>query len=786
MEQADKLRLVSGDGMWHTAAVGGLPSIHLSDGPHGLRKQSDDAATNNDSEPSTCYPTAAALACAWSVETVSAVADSIAEEALRARVSVLLGPGVNIKRSPFVGRSFEYFSEDPQLTGTLAAAYVKAVEGKGVGTSLKHFAGNSQETRRMTANSMIDERALREIYLAAFERVVKEARPATVMAAYNRLNGEYCCRNRRLLTDILRGEWGYEGMVVSDWGACTDLPACIAAGMDLEMPDGHDAHRAALERAVRNGAVPQSALDRAAERVETLVRRYAPKPDVPPEEIDPRAVALRAALDAAVLLRNDGALPLEEGTSVVVIGALAREMHYQGGGSSHINVRHAPDAFAELEKLGVRARYAPGYRTDSDAPDALLEAQALNLCAPGSTVLYFGGLTDRIEGEGFDRRDYELPENQRHLLARVISKGCRVVFVAFGGSPFAMDFLGGVSAVLHMLLPGEAGGEACALLLTGRANPCGKLAETWPLRAEDAPCRGCFGEETDDVEYRESLFVGYRYYDTFHIPVRFPFGFGLSYTRFAYDGLTVERKDRTWEVSFDVANVGERDGYEIAQVYVKNPAGNVLRPDRELRGFTKVFAPAGGTVRARIVLDERAFSAWHTGRGALAVVGGEYEIQVAASLDDVRLRQTIAVEGADDWPDDRARHGAYFKRDGEPLRVTREEFAAWYGRPLSRFDAQGRGDYAVCTPLSRLAEHSLLGKALKTAALRVLKNRYSDRDPGDAEIQMMREGLLNGPIDCAAMQSGGAIPYKLIRAIVAEANGHPLRALGILMGGKDE
>ncbi len=470
---------------------------------------------------------------------------------------------------------------------------------------------------------------------------------------------------------------------------------------------------------------------------------------------------------------------------MTVVGALAREMHYQGGGSSHINVRRAPDALAELEKLGVSARYAPGYRTDSATPDALLEAQALNLCKPGGTVLFFSGLTDLTEGEGFDRRDFEIPENQRQLLARVISRGCRVVFVGFGGAPFAMDFLGGVSAALHMLLPGEAGGEACAMLLTGQANPCGKLAETWPLRVEDVPCRGCFGEETDDVEYRESLFVGYRYYDTFHIPVRFPFGFGLSYTRFEYGGLTVERKDGAWEVSFNVKNVGERDGSEIAQVYVKNPSGNVLRPDRELRGFAKVFVPAGETVRARVTLSERAFSAWHMGRGAFAVVGGEYEIQVAASLDDVRLRQTVAIEGADGWPDDRAEHPAYFRRDGA-LCVTREEFAAWYGRPLSRFDAVEPGEYTINTPLTRLAEHSVLARVLRSAALRELKKRYSDRDPDDAEFQMMREGLLYSTIDCVAVQSGGEIPYPLVRAVVAEANGHPLRALGILMGGKKE
>lgn len=785
MEQAEKLRLVSGAGMWRTAEAAGLPSVCLSDGPHGLRKQAEGVAANNDSEVSTCYPTAAALACTWDAELVSRVADSLAQEALNAQVSVLLGPGVNIKRSPLGGRNFEYFSEDPLLAGALAAAYVKAVEARGVGASLKHFAGNSQETRRMTANSMIDERALREVYLAAFERVVKEARPATIMAAYNRLNGQYCCENRELLTDILRGEWGYEGAVVSDWGACTDLPAAIGAGMDLEMPDSRGIHRAALERALADGTLAQSALDRAAGRVEALVKKYAPRGDAPCTGADPHAVALSAALGGAVLLKNDGILPLADGADVAVVGALAREMHYQGGGSSHIAVRRAPDAVAELERAGLNVRYAPGYRLDADAPDALLEAQALKLCAPGGTVLFFGGLTDLTEGEGFDRHGFALPENQRRLLRRVLARGCRVVFAAFGGAPFAVDFLGGVSAMLHMTLPGEAGGEACAMLLTGRANPCGKLAETWPLRAEDAPCFDSFGRESDDVPYRESLFVGYRYYDTFHIPVRFPFGFGLSYTAFGYDNLTVERDGNRWNVGFDVTNAGARDGSEIAQVYVKNHAGTALRPERELRGFVKVFVPAGKTVRAGVTLDERAFSMWHVKRRAFTVAGGEYEIQIAASLDDVRLRRTVAVEGAADWPDDRKNHPAYFRRDGSPLRVTHAAFAAWYGRPLSRFDDLSPGAYSVRAPLSELAKHSLLARLLVAFALRELPKLFPGRRADDPEVLMAREGLLHGTADCAAIQSGGAIPYKLIRAIVEEANRHPLRALKKLMGGNE-
>jgi len=777
MDQKDKLRLVTGDGSWHTAAVGGVPPLCLSDGPHGLRKQEEGVIGTNAGAPSTCYPTAAALSCSWDAELTARVAGSIAEEAQQAEVSIVLGPGVNIKRSPLGGRNFEYLSEDPLLAGALASAYVKAVEAKGVGTSLKHFAGNSQETRRNTANSMIDERALREIYLAAFERVVKEAKPATIMAAYNRLNGAFCCENRRLLTDILRGEWGYEGMVLSDWGACADLPACIAAGMDLEMPDSHGFHYEALRRAAETGALPPEALDRAVERISAAAEKYAARTSASSMSVDPHAVALEAALGSAVLLKNDGILPLREDASVKVIGVLAREMHVQGGGSSHISIQRAPDAAAELERLGLTVRYAPGYRTDTSAFDALLEAQALNLCKQGDVVLFFGGLTDRTEGEGFDRRDFTLPENQLHLLGRIRSKGCRVIFVAFGGSPFAMDFIDGVSAVLHMMLPGEAGGEACAALLTGRANPCGKLSETWPLRVEDTPCYDCFGKDTDDVEYRESLFVGYRYYDTFRIPVRFPFGFGLSYTHFTYGSLTVEPEDGKWRVSFDVTNDGGTDGCEIAQVYVKNPQGSVLRPGRELRGFTKLRVGAGETVRACVTLDERAFSAWHMDRRAFAVVGGDYEIQVASSLDTVQLRQSVTVEGVDGWRDDRAAHPAYFRRDGSPLRITSEEFAAWYGRPLSRFDEIGPGDYTVSASLSQLAKHSFLARTLLRVAQHVLTKMYPGRAPDDAELMMLREGLLHGTADFVALQSGGMIPYRFVLAAVEEANGHPLRAL---------
>jgi beta-glucosidase len=789
LTREEQIRLVTGKGSWHTNPLGGkLPSIHLSDGPHGLRAQEEGVHANNNSALSTCYPTESALACSWDTAAVSEVADALASEAAAAGVSVVLGPGVNMKRSPLCGRNFEYFSEDPFLAGTLAAAYIRAMQARGVGTSLKHFAGNSQETHRQTSNSQIDERALRSIYLAAFKRAVQEGKPATIMASYNRLGGVYACENKWLLSDVLRGEWGYQGTVISDWSACIHLDRCIAAGMDLEMPDSRGVHGRMLQSALAEGRVPQEALDRAADNVQKLIADYAGKAASKPP-VDPHEVAYRAEVSSAVLLKNDGgALPLRAGAKLAVIGALAVQMRFQGGGSSHIHTRPYPDALTSLKESGFSVTYAAGYRADTDDAQPELEREALRACEGAETVLFFGGLTERIEGEGFDRKSYEMPQNQLHLLDLLLEAHRNVVFVAFGGAPFSMPFADRVRAILHLYLGGEAVGRACAALLSGTENPSGKLAETYPLCIEDTPCYGLFGLESDDVEYRESLFVGYRYYDTFHIPVRFPFGHGLSYTTFRYDDLRLERAQYAGgalTVSFCLTNTGDVAGREISQLYIRNPAGRILRADRELRGFAKTLLAPGESRTVTLTLDEEAFSWYDTEKGRFVLPSGSYEVQIGASLADIRLRGTVSVSGTDDLPDDQARFPAYFRRDGSRLCVSPEEFERLLGAPLSAFDGQAPGDYTTCNSLRQLAPHSHLARMLLRVGALAVRVLLHGKDSDDPEAMMLLEGIRNGTADCVSMQSGGLVPYRVIKAMVQQANGHPMQAVGTLLtGGK--
>ncbi len=558
LSQEDKINLVSGVGMWHTNDCGGkIPSIHLSDGPHGLRAQSEDATRNNDSIPATCFPTASASACTWDPELIGKMAAGIAQEAIAQNVSVVLGPGINIKRSPLCGRNFEYYSEDPLLAGTLGTAFINAMQALGVGTSLKHFAGNSQETRRMTANSQIDERALREIYLAAFEQCVKQAQPATIMASYNRLNGIHACENRTLLTEILRDEWGFKGAVISDWGACSDLPASILAGTDLEMPQSIPEHKMSLAKALSDkspdSADMKKALDRAAGRILNLVSAYGAHNRS--KETVEKAVsavksganygtALEVARSSGVLLKNNGILPLSGNKRILVVGHLAEKMRFQGGGSSHITTVPRPNAVECLKKIseeegrGFQIDFRQGYHADSCTVDGKLEQEALDAAKNADIVLFFGGLTDLAEGEGFDRRTFDLPQNQLAIAEKLAALDKPLVFVSFSGSPYSIPFSDRLDAMLHMYLSGEAAGQATADLLCGVTVPCGRLPETWPLDIADTPCAETFAAGSDDVEYQESLYTGYRYYTTFGVPVRFPFGFGLSYTDFAYSDMS--------------------------------------------------------------------------------------------------------------------------------------------------------------------------------------------------------------------------------------------------------
>lgn len=782
----EKIKLLSGDGPWHTNSCDGkLPSIMMTDGPHGLRKQEDTKPMqNNTSKSATCFPTESAIACSWDPEVSAKMAAAIAKEALAEKVSIVLGCGVNIKRSPLCGRNFEYFSEDPYLTGTLATSYIRTMEEMGVATSLKHFAGNSQETRRQTANSQIDERALHEIYLTAFEMVVKHAKPSTIMASYNRLNGTYSCENKELLTDLLRKEWGYDGLVMSDWGACVNLTKCIQAGMQLEMPDSLGIHGKQLKNDLVNGKISEAEIEDAVRRIQQLVEKQTSK--LKECTVDYEAqhqIARELECESAVLLKNEGILPLSNDQEVLVVGDMACHMRFQGGGSSHIHTNREPNAVERLKQAGLQVTYVKGYESFKDITDPALEKEAIQSAKDAKIILFFGGLTENYEGEGYDRKTLAIPENQKQLLAKIAKVNDQIVFVAFGGAPMDFSFEGNAKAILHMYLGGQAVDEACADLITGKKNPCGKLAETYPLMLEDVPSYRYFGKQTDDVEYRESLFVGYRYYTTYQVPVRYCFGYGLSYTNFEYSDLEISEPvccDDVLEVSLNVSNTGKVFGKEIVQLYIQNPVCNYLRPRMELKGFTKVSLAPGETKKVMITLERQSFRIYDEKEHKFLVPSGDYEILIGASSSDIRLRSTLHVDGVDYLRDDRKRYAEYFQGAHHPLIISQKQFETLYQRPLSHFDDQKPGQYSTYNTLQQLAPVSFLARITIWYAKRLVQKMYPGKSMQDPEVMMTWQGILEGTLDCVICQSGG-VPYRLAEAIVLSANGHTLKALGKLL-----
>jgi beta-glucosidase len=648
-----KASLTSGSDFWHTEPIpaAGLPSIMVADGPHGLRKQPDshDAIGLSGSVPATCFPPAVALGSTWDTALVERVGAAIAREALASRVSVVLGPGVNIKRSPLCGRNFEYVSEDPCLAGHIGAAWVTGLQAEGVGASLKHFAVNNQETDRMRISADVDERTLREIYLPAFEHIVRTAQPWTVMSAYNRLNGTYTSEHRQLLTEILRDEWGFRGLIVSDWGAVDDRVRSLAAGLDLEMPpSGSDAE---IVDAVRAGDLDESVLDDTARRVLRLVAAGEAALDPTPFDVDAHdTLAREAATAAAVLLKNDGILPLADpGTQrIAVVGELARRPRYQGAGSSKIVPTRLDNALEAIVALAGtdRVRFAPGYALDG-VPDAELVADAVAAAAEAEVVLAFLGLPAAAESEGFDREDIALPAAQVALLDAVAQANPAVaVVLSNGGVVSVAEWQDSARAVLEGWLLGQAGGRATADLLFGRANPSGRLAETIPLRLEDSPAHLYFPGGDQHVRYGEGVYVGYRHFDTLGRPVAYPFGYGLSYTTFEVTDLVVTTTGpNTVAVTATVANTGELAGAEVVAVYVHDPHAAVDRPEQELKGFAKVHLEPGERRTVTIALDESAFRYWAPGRRRWVVEEGPVEVRILRLDRTVALSATVEIAG---------------------------------------------------------------------------------------------------------------------------------------------
>lgn len=693
MTLKEKASLCSGKDFWHLKSIErlGLPEIMVCDGPHGLRKQNAEnkKVGIGNSYPATCFPTAVTTACSWDRDLIYKMGQALTEECLQHGVSVLLGPGVNMKRSPLCGRNFEYFSEDPELAGEMGAAFIAGVQSKGIGTSLKHFAGNSQEMKRMTSNSIIDERALREIYLRAFEKAVKKSQPWTVMNAYNLLNGTYCSENDWLQNKVLRDEWGFKGAVVSDWGAVNDRVAGLNAGNDLEMPSSGGVNDAKIVEAVKCGVIDETTLDERVDKLIDIILKGAANKK-PGYKFDVKAhnlLSRQIAEQSMVLLKNDGnILPLKrvEGEYVAVIGAFADNPRYQGAGSSIINPTMIDSGRRAFNNSPISVKFADGYdRSGKRKNEDAYITEACNLAKNASKAVVFIGLTDDYESEGFDRSTMKLPDGHNRLVEAVSRVNDNVIVVLEGGSPVEMPWADDVKAILNAYLGGQSVAPAIVDVLTGKANPCGKLAETYPICIKDTPTSFRYPDSKEDVQYRESIFIGYRYYDKVERNVRFPFGFGLSYTSFEYSDIKLKKKNLTKgegaKVTFTIKNTGDVAGSEIAQVYVAKPESKIFRAPKELKGFVKIHLEPGEEKKVTVELDDRAFAFWNTATEDWCVESGEYKILVGASSRDIRLEAAAKMKSEDDETivDLRESAGVYF--DGDPARAREDDFKVIYG-----------------------------------------------------------------------------------------------------------
>ena len=682
----EKAALMSGRDFWSTTAYEkcGIPSMFLSDGPHGIRKQAaaSDHLGLNASIPATCFPTAAAMANTWNVELGEELGKRLGEEATAQRVNVLLGPGMNIKRSPLCGRDFEYFSEDPYLAGKMAASYVRGIQSYGISGCLKHFAANNQEERRMVIDSVVDERTLREIYLTGFEIAIEEGKPHTIMSSYNKLNGTHTNENMHLMRDILRGEWGYEGVVVTDWAGCNDRVEGVKAGNELEMPCclyGNDD----IIKAVNEGRLSMEEVDECLDRLLDLIFSTSAALKDKPTEFnveEHHAFAYKCASESMVLLKNeDAALPLAEKERICVIGDFAQKPRYQGAGSSIVNPTKLDNAIDCIKGYPLDyVGYEPGYDRYGKRSKKKLNA-AIALAKKSDTIVYFIGLDEVSEAEGIDRRDMKLPQNQLDVLAELLKLKKKIVAVLVGGSAVEFGCLANCNAVLYASLGGQAGARAVLDALTGKINPSGKLSESFAFALEDYASSSRFPGKAMSVEYREGLYVGYRYFTTANVPVRYPFGYGLSYTTFEYSDLQVSKDG----VTFTIKNTGERDGAEIAQLYIGKKDAEVFRPAIELKGFAKVFLKAGESKQITIPFDKRTFRYFNVATNKWEIEGGAYEVYIGASSEDMRLTGSVEVEGTNaPVPYEKELLPSYYS--GKANDVHKAEFTKLLGRPIPR------------------------------------------------------------------------------------------------------
>ncbi len=780
MTLEEKAAFLSGKGEWETRDFErlGIPSIFCSDGPHGIRKQAGagDHLGLNASLPATCFPTAATIANSWDTELGEELGKTLGEEAMAEGVNVLLGPGLNIKRSPLCGRNFEYFSEDPYLAGKMAASYVRGIQSKGVYACPKHFAVNSQELRRMAMNAVVDERTLREIYLTGFEIAVKEGGAKTIMSAYNEVNGTYANENKHLLKEILRDEWGFNGIVITDWGASNDHALGVAAGSNLEMPNpGLDSARELIE-AVGSGKISMDDVDARVDELLDAVMTLHANAKNRKEQFDHNAhhaVARKASAESTILLKNeDGILPLKRGAKVAVIGDFAFVPRYQGAGSSLVNPTRVETISEmikgyDLQVVGMSRGYARNGKED-----AATRKEALDLAQRADIVLFFFGLNEDSESEGMDRTHMRIPQNQIELLQELGQANPNLVGIISAGSAIEMPWHHYFKALLHCYLNGQAGAGAALDILTGRVNPSGKLSETIPRRLEDTPVYRYYPSRERTSEYREGPYVGYRYYDTAQIPVLYPFGFGLSYTTFEYSELTASEAG----ISFTIKNTGTRDGAEVAQVYVALPDGKVFRPAKELKGFAKVFLKAGESQKVVIPFDDKTFRYYNVKTNRWEVEGGTYSIMVGASSADIRLTAQVKKAGTTETlPYEKEQLPAYCT--GKIENVGDKEFEALLGRPipdgkwsglLTKNDAMCQMYYAK-SGLARFAYNRLT--AMKKKA----------DESGTPDLNTLF--IYNMPFRAMAKMTNGAVSMEMVEGIVNIVNGHFFKGIGTVIGG---
>lgn len=776
----EKAAFLSGKGEWQTRDFErlGIPSIFCSDGPHGIRKQAGagDHLGLNASLPATCFPTAATIANSWDEELGETLGETLGEEAMAEGVNVLLGPGLNIKRSPLCGRNFEYFSEDPYLAGKMAASYVRGIQSRGVYACPKHFAVNSQELRRMAMNAVIDERTLREIYLTGFEIAVKEGKAKTIMSAYNEVNGVYANENKHLLNDILRDEWGFDGIVITDWGASNDHALGVAAGSNLEMPNpGLDSARE-LIAAVESGKIKMEDLDARVDELLDAVLTLHANAKGKSDEFDKNAhhqIARRAASESAVLLKNEGnTLPLKAGTKVAVIGDFAFVPRYQGAGSSLVNPTKIETISEMISSYDLQVvGMSRGYSRNGEE-DAVTKKEALDIAAKADVVLYFFGLNEDSESEGMDRTHMRIPQNQINLLQELGQVNPNLVGVISAGSAIEMPWHHYLKAMLHCYLNGQAGAGAVLDILMGKVNPSGKISETIPRRLEDTPAYRYYPSQERTSEYRESLYVGYRYYDTAKVPVLYPFGFGLSYTSFEYSDIKVTDD----KVSFAIKNTGNCDGAEVAQLYVGLPDAKVFRPEKELKGFAKVYLKAGESKEVSIAFDDKTFRYFNVKTNKWEVEDGNYQIMIGASSADIKLTASIMkAKTTDTMPYDKAELPSYYT--GKIESVEASEYEKLLGRsiPDGKWSGKLGPNDAICqmyyarSGLARFAYDRLTA----------MKKKADESGKPDLNILF----IYNMPFRAMAKMTAGAVSMEMVDGIVELVNGRFFGGLGKIIGG---